>query len=29
MDAKSYLMEDLKADIGSNNIIVLGEVNIN
>jgi hypothetical protein len=26
-DAKSYLLEELKADIGENNVIVLGEVN--
>jgi hypothetical protein len=26
-DAKSYLLNDLKADIGENNVIVLGEVN--
>jgi hypothetical protein len=28
-DAKSYLLDDLKADIGENNVIVLGEVNTN
>jgi hypothetical protein len=26
-DAKSYLLDDLKADIGENNVVVLGEVN--